>query len=98
MIKIKTEFMTRVRDVDVANKLNEQFRKSGLKSFNEFINQEKRRRNKCTSLGKRRKSRMAHCDSFENNSSRGERDSETATISYFSGRKNGLETSCANLD
>lgn len=39
MIKIKTEFMTRVRDVDVANKLNEQFRKSGLKSFNEFINQ-----------------------------------------------------------
>ena len=31
--------MTRVRDVDVANKLNEQFRKSGLKSFNEFINQ-----------------------------------------------------------
>ena len=25
MIKIKTEFMTRVRDVDVANKLNEQF-------------------------------------------------------------------------
>ena len=39
MLKIKTEFMTRVRDVDVANKLNEQFRKSGLKSFNEFINQ-----------------------------------------------------------
>ena len=39
MIKIKTEFMTRVRDVDVANKLNEQFRKSGLKSFTEFINQ-----------------------------------------------------------
>ena len=39
MIKIKTEFMTRVRDVDVANKLDEQFRKSGLKSFNEFINQ-----------------------------------------------------------
>ena len=39
MIKINTEFMTRVRDVDVANKLNEQFRKSGLKSFNEFINQ-----------------------------------------------------------
>ena len=39
MIKIKIEFMTRVRDVDVANKLNEQFRKSGLKSFNEFINQ-----------------------------------------------------------
>ena len=39
MIKIKTEFMTRVRDVDVANKLNEQFGKSGLKSFNEFINQ-----------------------------------------------------------
>lgn len=39
MIKIKTEFMTRVRDVDVANKLNEQFRKSGLKSSNEFINQ-----------------------------------------------------------
>ena len=39
MIKIKTEFMTRVRDVDVANKLNEQFRKSRLKSFNEFINQ-----------------------------------------------------------
>lgn len=31
--------MTRVRDVDVANKLNEQFRKSRLKSFNEFINQ-----------------------------------------------------------
>ena len=31
--------MIRVRDVDVANKLNEQFRKSGLKSFNEFINQ-----------------------------------------------------------
>ena len=39
MLKIKTEFMTRVRDVDVVNKLNEQFRKSGLKSFNEFINQ-----------------------------------------------------------
>ena len=39
MLKIKTEFMIRVRDVDVANKLNEQFRKSGLKSFNEFINQ-----------------------------------------------------------
>ena len=39
MLKIKTEFMTRVRDIDVANKLNEQFRKSGLKSFNEFINQ-----------------------------------------------------------
>ena len=39
MIKIKKEFMTRGRDVDVANKLNEQFRKSGLKSFNEFINQ-----------------------------------------------------------
>ena len=39
MLKIKTEFMTIVRDVDVANKLNEQFRKSGLKSFNEFINQ-----------------------------------------------------------
>ena len=39
MLKIKTEFMTRVRDVDVAHKLHDQFRKSGLKSFNEFINQ-----------------------------------------------------------
>ena len=39
MIKIKTEFMTRVRDVDVANKLKEQYDRSELKSFNVFINQ-----------------------------------------------------------
>ena len=39
MTKVKTEFMIRVRDVDVSNKLNEQFKKSGLKSFNVFINQ-----------------------------------------------------------
>ena len=39
MSKINNEFMVRVRDVDVANKLREQYDRSRLKSFNVFINQ-----------------------------------------------------------